>query len=52
MAGALRGFRAVPKDLYASLERANTLQLADVARGLVAVAQRGQIPRVGTEERR
>ena len=52
MAGALRGFAAVPKDLYEHLERANALHLTDVARGLAAVAQRGQTARVGTEERR
>src|SRR5207253_10714133 len=52
MAGALRGFAAVPKDLYEHLERANALHLTDVARGLAAVAQRGQTARAGTEERR
>jgi len=52
MAGALRGFRAVPKDLYEQLERANTLHLAEVARGLTAIAQRGQAARVGADQRR
>jgi len=52
MAGALRGFRAVPNELYEDVERANTLHLAEVARGLTAVAQRGQAARVGSEERR
>ncbi len=52
MAGALRGFAAVPKDLYEHLERANALHLPEVSRALVAVAQRGQTARVGTEERR
>lgn len=52
MAGALRGFQAVPQQLYEHLERANKLHLTDVARALTAVAQRGTSTRVGAEERR
>lgn len=52
IAGALRGFRAVSKELYEKVDRTNTLHLAEVARGLTAIAQRGPVARVGSEERR
>lgn len=52
LAGALRGFRAVPKELYEAVEQANTLHLAEIARGLTAVAQHKPGTPVGSEERR
>jgi len=52
VAGALRGFQAVPRELYDRVERANALGLGEIAQGLTAVARRRQAARVSSEERR